>query len=183
MANLFQEQMLKAGLVDSKQVNKAKQEKRKQNKQKRSTRGGKPEKTQQQQQIQQQQAEKRQRDQQLNEQRKRDAFQKSLAAQVRQLIDNNKVTLDENGVAYNFTDANKIKTLYMSESTRTNLTNGQLKVVRDNTNYAVVATEIAERIAERDADAIVPLNVEVENDKLVEDDPYADYQVPDDLIW
>ena len=41
---------------------------------------------------------------------------------------------------------------------------------------------VARKIAERDAAAVIELN-DSNKSASAEDDPYADYQVPDDLIW
>ena len=46
--------------------------------------------------------------------------------------------------------------------------------------FEIVPAPVAEKIAGRDADAVLHLNQEAETD---EDDPYADFQVPDDLTW
>ena len=52
----------------------------------------------------------------------------------------------------------------------------------DETSY-LVTRETAEKLAELD-----PTVVLVQNDKMVDEqvdneDPYADYQIPDDLMW
>jgi hypothetical protein len=41
---------------------------------------------------------------------------------------------------------------------------------------------VAQKFAERDADPVVMLNHKADAIEL-EDDPYADYQIPDDLSW
>ena len=40
---------------------------------------------------------------------------------------------------------------------------------------------IADKIAERDASLVVRVNKPTT--EVAEDDPYADFQVPDDLMW
>ena len=45
-----------------------------------------------------------------------------------------------------------------------------------------VATAKAQKIAQRDPQVVVVLN-QYEPTPVDEDDPYADYQIPDDLMW
>ncbi|MBD4641712.1 DUF2058 family protein, partial [Xanthomonas citri pv. citri] len=41
---------------------------------------------------------------------------------------------------------------------------------------------VADKIAQRDADSIV-LNSALSQEEQDEDDPYADFKIPDDLMW
>jgi uncharacterized protein YaiL (DUF2058 family) len=45
-----------------------------------------------------------------------------------------------------------------------------------------VPAPVAEKIAQRDVDSVVHLNQKVEMQEN-ENDPYADFQIPDDLTW
>ena len=47
----------------------------------------------------------------------------------------------------------------------------------------IVTSETAEKVATLDASIILVQNDKVESDTVDEDDPYADYQIPDDLTW
>ncbi|MFT4651170.1 MAG: hypothetical protein ACI9AP_001343, partial [Flavobacteriales bacterium] len=66
------------------------------------------------------------------------------------------------------------------------LSQGRLAIVsllgNPTEKFEVVPAAIAEKIAQRDSDYIVQLNVK-ESSSETEDDPYADYQIPDDLMW
>ena len=59
---------------------------------------------------------------------------------------------------------------------------GTLAVVRFREGLAVVTREVAERIAARDARTVLVLRDGTEPD-IQEDPDYADYKVPDDLMW
>ena len=48
--------------------------------------------------------------------------------------------------------------------------------------YAIIPAVVADKIAQRDADSIV-LNSTLSQEEQDEDDPYADFKVPDDLMW
>ena len=69
----------------------------------------------------------------------------------------------------------------MSNPIHKHITNGLLAIARFNDNYSLVPKIVAEKISQRSENFIIPLNIEVE--EVTEDDPYADYQIPDDLMW
>ncbi|ECJ9324882.1 DUF2058 family protein, partial [Salmonella enterica] len=72
--------------------------------------------------------------------------------------------------------------------TQTQLINGRLAIARlviDNSGeceYAIIPASVADKIAQRDADSIV-VNSALSQEAQDEDDPYADFKVPDDLMW
>ena len=58
-----------------------------------------------------------------------------------------------------------------------------LAIVQHQGGYEVIPREAALKIQERDPRRIVQLNILVEPKTPEEDDPYAAYQIPDDLMW
>ena len=85
-------------------------------------------------------------------------------------------------VAWQFVDARKVKKLLVSSVQQDQLVRGVLAVVRLGEGYELVPAAIAGKIAQRDAACIVCLN-ERSTTTVAEDDPYADYPIPDDLMW
>ena len=59
---------------------------------------------------------------------------------------------------------------------------GLIAIAKLNGEYALLPTKVADKINQREQDSIVLLNSNEEIDVDV-DDPYADYQIPDDLMW
>ena len=47
----------------------------------------------------------------------------------------------------------------------------------------MVTSETAEKVASLDGSIILVQNDKIETQEANEDDPYADYQIPDDLMW
>jgi uncharacterized protein YaiL (DUF2058 family) len=176
----LQEQLLKSGLVSGTQAKKAKTEKRKQLQQQRKNKVEVVDEAKAL--AQKAQAEKIERDRELNLLRQQQEEQKQLAAQIKQLIEINKLPTDPDGLAYNFTDDNKVKRLYVTEAMRDQIAEGRLAIVKLGTNYEVVPAETARKIRERDASSVIVFN-EPNKTADISDDPYAAYQVPDDLIW
>lgn len=175
----LQDQLLKAGLIDEKKAKQVRKEKRKTAKVQRKSNDIVVDETKQQ--VQKAREEKTERDRQLNAARKAEAERKAIAAQIKQLIEMNRQPKDRGELAYNFTDGGKIKQLYISATLQRRLTNGLLAIVKLNDGYELVPAPVAERIAQRDPASIIALNAKQETPE--DDDPYADYQIPDDLMW
>ncbi|HWV10971.1 DUF2058 domain-containing protein [Pseudomonas sp. GD03944] len=179
MALSLRDQLLKAGLVNEKQ---AKQAGKQQQKQKRLEQKGQVEKDESQKlAAQQAMAEKAARDQELNRQQQEKAEQKSRAAQIKQLIEVSRLPKLTTEDYYNFVDDKKVKRLSVNALMRDKLSRGSLAIVRHGGGYEVIPREAALKIQERDERRVVLLNTPTEAPD--EDDPYAAYQVPDDLMW
>ncbi|MNR21636.1 hypothetical protein D3C85_1385480 [compost metagenome] len=82
---------------------------------------------------------------------------------------------------YNFVDDKKVKRLSVNSLMRSKLSSGSLAIVHHGGGYEVIPREAALKIQERDPRRIVLLNTQVEAPDA--DDPYAAYQIPDDLMW
>jgi len=175
----LQDQLLKAGLVDKKKAKQASKQKAKQAKVQRKS--SQPAVDETKEAVKQAQQEKAEKDRKLNAQRQAQAELKAIAAQIKQLIKLN--ALPTNGdIAYNFTDGSTIKKLFVSSLHQNQLANGQLTIVKSDDKYWVVPSVVAEKIALRDESVIVA-KAEKAQDTIDEDDPYADYEIPDDLMW
>ncbi|WP_133406716.1 DUF2058 domain-containing protein [Parashewanella tropica] len=181
MANALQEQLLKAGLASKQKVRDVKTQKRRNRKQK--VDDGSAALKQQIAEQKQQQAEK---DKALNEKRFAEAME---IGQVRSLITEftrTALSLPTNGeVKFNFTVGTKVHAIYIDDSIQSQLLNGKLGIVRHEEKTYVVPFKLAERV-----NLLVPEwcgYLATEADKtgeiVEEDDPYADYVIPDDLMW
>ena len=181
----LQEQLLKAGLVDEKKLAKAEQEKQKRASAVRRKHGKKAAKPAPAERPAQNR--KAQRDRELNQKRQQEARRKERAAQARQMIDDNRQDRSKGEIPYGFTYGKKIKKIYVTEAQRDQLVAGQLGIVtlvinHEGRRFELVPKTIAEKIRERDEEFFVDLG-EPAKTETDENDPYADYQVPDDLIW
>lgn len=181
MAKSLQEQLLSAGLIKK---NKTKALRRAQNNNQRGATSTEAEETKRL--VQQAQQEKVQRDKELNQQKNLAAQQKAIVAQIIQLIESHQVTATNGDVAYQFTDGKQIKKLYVNSKIQSQLVHGVLAIVKapdaKAQRYYLLPRAVAEKIAQRDESLIVALNIHApEQDD--EDDPYAAFKVPDDLMW
>lgn len=176
----LQDQLLKAGLTDEKKVKSANKQKRKQKKQQRSGADVAVDDTREV--AQQALADKAQRSRELAQQQNAEAEKRAIAAQIKQLIEMNSQSRQGGEIAYNFSDGKHIKKLFVTQGIQDHLIKGKLAIVRLGEGYELVPSPIAEKISQRDADSVVLLN-DPAADVVDEDDPYADYKIPDDLMW
>ena len=179
MGNSLQDQMLKAGLVDQKKVNRQKKAKQQKEKQQRHAKQKSVDESKlRAQQVMQQNAE---RDRELNRQRQEAANQKAIAAQIRQLVELNAISSEEGEMVYNFTDDNKVQRIHVTDVMHGQLSRGQLAVVKIDGKYQLVPAGVADKIAQRDETMVIVCNQSDEAEDP--DDPYAEFKVPDDLMW
>ncbi|MBD1391376.1 DUF2058 domain-containing protein [Neiella sp. HB171785] len=173
MAKLsLQEQMLKAGLVSKKKADKVKKQTKKGRVQAREAKAAAEEKR-----IAEQQKAKE-----LNRQRDEAAKQKAIVAQIKQLIEANRIDRSKGDISYSFADDKLVKNIYVEQKIQKDLVKGRLAIVRFGEGYEVVPAGVADKIAQRD-ESLVVLNNVVDDKEVDEDDPYAEFVVPDDLMW
>lgn len=176
----LQDQLLKAGLIDQKKAKKATKEKRKNEKVQRKSKIKQTDESKVL--AQQARAEKVDKDRQLNLEREKNLQQKAIAAQVKQLIAMNKLPKGQGEVPFNFSHHKKIKKLLVSEQISNQLTRGLLAIVFIDDDYEIIPRIVADKISQRDESHIVLRN-DPASELEDEDDPYADYKIPDDLMW
>lgn len=179
MSKSLQDQLLNAGLVDKKKAKAAQKEKRKQAKQVPKGQAVIDENKRLAEEARRQKAE---RSQELNRQQQLEAEKKAIFAQIKQLITQHCIDRKGGEVAYQFVDNKKIKKLYLTELQQNQLSRGIIAVVKLNENYELVPAAIAEKISQRDESFVMLIN-QKSTEVVEEDDPYADYQIPDDLMW
>ncbi|WP_351088153.1 DUF2058 domain-containing protein [Shewanella sp. S1-49-MNA-CIBAN-0167] len=183
MANALQDQLLKAGLASKQKVRDVKTQK-KRNKKSKIDDGSDALK----QQIAEQKNAQNLKDKALNEQRFAEASEKG---QVRGLITEFSkfaITVGKDAeIKFNFTLENKIYSVYITDKIQADLLNGTLGIVRHEEKSYIVPHKLAERVK-----LLVPqwcgylwdkaakYSVEQVSDA---DDPYANYAIPDDLMW
>lgn len=175
MANPLQDQLLKTGLVKPHQIKKATKEKRQ------AQRGNAPDVVAEQ--ARQAQQQKAASDRDRNREQVAERERKARAAQIRQLIETQRLARSGGDSTFQFVDAGKIKKITMHKAQRAHVIKGVLAVVRFDQAYELVPAATAEKIVQRDPGCVVVLNAQSAPQEKPETDPYADYPVPDDLMW
>lgn len=171
---------MKVGLVDKDRLQKAKAKKRKPAAKKRAAKRREP--TEEERALRQQRAEKAERDRELNQQREEVRRQREVAAQVRQLVRAHRVPRSEHedDRPFHFDNKGKVKRIFVSDEQHRLITAGRLVIVNDNGVFELVPPAIAEKIRRRNPSLVIDLP---EDEGTDADDPYAQFQVPDDLMW
>ena len=182
MPGSLQDQLLKAGLADEKKAKKIAKEKRKDVKVARKS--GMELVDENKEAAKQALAEKSQRDRELNQALNSKAERKAINAQIKQLIEVNKVEKGQGDISYNFTDGKKVKSLYVSELQQRQLSAGILCIVKQGDQYEIVPRPVSDKIAERDEARIISSESSSEVSLTEEEQEwYKDYEIPDDLMW
>lgn len=178
MASL-QDQFLKAGLVNKNKVKQTNHEKARQKKIERQT--GTESVDEARLAALETQRKNAERARELNAQRDAAALQKAIAAQIIQMVRQNRQDKGRGDIAYNYTHDGKIKRMYVSAAVQAHIVAGHLVIVCQGESAELVPKVIADKIAERDPNIVV--RVKKASTDVDEDDPYAAFQVPDDLMW
>jgi len=132
-------------------------------------------------------AEKVERDRALAAERKAKAHIAELRAQARQIIRDRKVPRSGES-EYRFTADGAIRTVLVNEDLRKKLSSGFLVIARMDESYELLPRAAAEKVRERDASLIVLDHGQAAGSEPAattsEDDAYyAQFKVPDDLVW
>jgi len=181
MGNTLFDQLKNAGLVDKNKANKIKKNKYK-NKKQQSKKAAAQEDSAAQAQAKKQMAESAERDRKINKKIKDEADRKAVAAQIKQLIERHRIQDQGGDITYNFTDEGVVKHIYVSDQAYKLLMAGRIAVAKLQESYELVPQAVAEKIKQRDLDSVITADHDTES-ALDEDDPYADYAIPDDLMW
>lgn len=169
MKGSLQEQLLKSGLIDEDRLNKAKKQAKKPAKKKRKASPRpkshisapvKPAVTED------------------------PVKQKELRAEVKKLLRSLKLN-DKNGeIAYNYTINNQIKRFYVNENQQKELIHGNLAIANWNEiSYLIPAVNVKELRTLYPKIAIYINEPQETTADVDENDPYAGYEIPDDIKW
>lgn len=184
MGNSLFDQMKKAGLIDEKKAKQATTEKyksHKSQKQQGKSKGAPVDETKRLAQIAQ--AEEVERNRVLNRQRQDDIERKAIAAQIKQLVETSRIKDRDGEIAYHFTHDGKVKRIYVSEEIRKQLSSGQLAIIVLYDQIEIVPQTTAEKIKQRDERCVIAPGDSKHTGADNENDLYAAYKVPDDLMW
>ena len=174
----LQEQMLKAGLVSSKKMAKVQRTAKKSRVQAREAREA----------VEENKKAQLERDKQLSEQQKQAVLAKEFRAQVKQLIEMNRITVAKGNITFNFTDGNLIKKIEVDKQTQTQLINGRLAIARlvinanGDCDYAIIPAVVADKNGPTRAGSNL-LKSAPGQGAPDEDETHAEFKKPDDLKW
>lgn len=183
MGKSFQEQLLQLGLVDKAKAGKAKKEQHQNKKQ--NAKAGKKRIVVDENALLVQKVEekKKARARKLNQQREAKLQRRAEDAQVKQLVEQHRLKKDDRGIAYRFTVSNKIQRIFVEKEVADQLSDGRLGIVSFTDRYEVLPRAILEKIQAISDRFFVTINSPSSKEGLDPEDPYAGFEVPDDLMW
>lgn len=179
--NALQAQLLKAGLIDAKQAKKT----NKQNQHAKKT--GQNDQQQLQAELAKAKSDKQAKDHALNQEKQQRLEQKSLMANIIQMIKQYQIKEIDGEIGYQFIDESKIKKIYVNQQVYNAIVSGSLVVAKiitpQPTQYALIPQALAKRIEAKMTGYIIGLQQQQQDQTTDEEDAYADYVIPDDLMW
>lgn len=182
--NPLQEQLLKAGLVKKSKVSEVAREQALA----RHGKDGAQKRSDLQHDVERARTEKADRDRALAQEQKRKARDAELAKQARQIIQDRK--LPRSGeLEYRFTADGAVRTLLVDAALKAQLASGALVIAKLDSRYELLPRMAADKVRERDASLIVvdhgrAGDAPAADAATSEDDAYyAQFKVPDDLVW
>ncbi|MBE0405980.1 DUF2058 domain-containing protein [Psychrobacter sp. AOP22-C1-22] len=174
--NALQAQLLKAGLVDDKKAKKISKQAQ------HAKRTGDSESIEAKKALAEAQAKKLEKDQKLNQEKQRALEEKTLKANIAQMIKQHQITETDGDISYQFVDDSKVKKIAITQKLYDQIVAGHVVIARLEESYALLPRPLADRIDTKMEGFIVVSN-DTSEEVLAEDDPYAAYVIPDDLMW
>ena len=120
----------------------------------------------------------------LNQQRELERQQKEIQAQVRDLIQSHYMIDHKADISYHFLEGTVVRKIYVNETQQQQLNYGQLAIALLDDSYYLVPVSVADKILERLPETILlyhhQKDLKVEESEALD---YADYPIPDDLMW
>jgi len=179
--NPLQEQLLKAGLVKKAKLDEVAREQHK------ARRAGSGEPSEAQRLAERARIEKVERDRALAAERNAQARAAELRAQARQIIADKKLPRSGDS-EYRLTVDGAIRSVLVDDEQRRQLASGALVIARHGDGFALLPRAASDRVKQRAADLIVldhGAGADVGAPAADSDDDayYAQFKVPDDLVW
>ena len=179
MGTSLRDQLLKAGLVNKDQVRQAEKQRRKQQGSPAATAAAQKQAAE----AARAHAAKIARDQDLNRRNAAQVEAKARDAQVRQIIEQNRLPKSESDDYYSFQDGKHVRRIAIDAGQRGQLSRGELVIARYDKSYALLPAAVAARVRERNPDAVIDVATARDGGNGAPDDAYQGFDVPDDLVW
>lgn len=183
MKNSLRDQLIKAGVATEEHLKRAKASDRKHYRQAKQQKraGGRAPQTEAARLAAEAAAREKARAQALNRERQAEMNRQAAEAQARDMVVQGEIARKpaETDIAFNFDHGGKIRKVYVNAALHKDLVAGKLAICRTRGRYRVVPVEVARKVQ-----PIAPYLVVFLSDGPEPEDPaYADYPIPDDLMW
>ena len=126
---------------------------------------------------------KAEKDRQLNLERQQQQAEKAKQAELKQILQSNQLKGFEGELTFNFADDKQVKTLQVNAKTQKGLINGRIRIARLDGAYVLIPDTAVEKVELRDASALIPFADKDDSISKEDQDYYAKFEIPDDLVW
>ena len=182
MSKSLRDQLMGAGLATKQQALKAKT-KSKKNKQQARKSGDLTDQEKRRIELEKQKRVQVEKDRELNRKLEEERKVKAVEAQVRQLIEMNAISRHGGETEYKFVTDKKIKKIYVTDDQLGKLSRGLFAIGVLGEEFAIIPAQVAAKVSERMPEAIVAQEDKAKDLTEEEKDWYADFEIPDDLMW
>lgn len=110
------------------------------------------------------------------------ARRKKIKAEIKVLIETNCLKQTSGDLPYSFVVGKKVRQIYLNKTTQDQLSNGTAVLTRLNGNTHVIPSTLVESIQQLNPDWVIMRNESTPKDNQA-DNAYADFKIPDDLMW
>ncbi len=110
------------------------------------------------------------------------ARRKKVKAEIKVLIEENNLKDTSGELAYSFVVGKKVRQLFVNKGTHEKLSNGTAVITRLNGSTHAIPSTLVDPILQLNPDWVIIRNEKPSNNDTSADD-YADFQIPDDLMW
>jgi len=181
MASL-QDQLMNSGLINKQKAKQAQTEKRRQAKQKKKK--GSVAVSDVQKAVQEKAQLQKQKDLENNQQTQQELAARAAHGKLIQMIAQHCEKDYQGELDYHFTYDNKVKRIAVTPNIQQGLIKGSFAICVLNDEFYLINKEAAEKLRAIDESVLVALHDQSKNEAASdEDDPYAEFAIPDDLMW
>ena len=122
--------------MDKNTAKQVRKQKHKQTRQQKGKKGGQPAESKLR--AQQVHEEKAARDRELNLKQKKVAERKAISAQIKQLVEMNRIEHSDGEIGFNFVDDNNVQQIYVTEKIQDELVRGRLAIIKLAKSYEIL---------------------------------------------
>ena len=176
MSNSLRDQLVKAGLASKQQADAVNAKARKKRKKPRGKSASDIA-------AEKAAAEKRAKDRELSAALQAKQERAAIKGQIKVLIESAALKEYRGEEVFNYVLGSKIRQIFVNAEIHRGLSDDRIAITRLNGNTFLVPTETADKVLGLNPDWAVARPGKADDKPGAEDDPYADYQVPDDLNW
>jgi uncharacterized protein YaiL (DUF2058 family) len=126
---------------------------------------------------------KAEKDRQLNLERQQQQAERAKQAELKQILQSNQLKGFGGEISFNFVDNKQVKTLQVNPATHQRLASGKIRIASLEGEYVLIPDTAVEKVERRDPSVLIPFTEKDDSIPQEDQDYYAKFEIPDDLVW